>query len=133
MKRNRASALLAALIVVCGAVLAFAADRVRTGQWETTVTFPNGMEPRKSSNCVSEADAAAMNGDVASIRAVLVKDLGESGCTVKDIAIKGNQVVVTSVCMSRESTSTTTYHGDAFETVTTNGTKIQAKRVGACK
>jgi hypothetical protein len=40
MTNSRPSAwLVAAVVVVCGVVVASAADRVRAGQWETTMTI----------------------------------------------------------------------------------------------
>ena len=60
--------------------------------------------------------------------------LARMGCTVTEVKLNGNQVVVTSVCASgKENVGTTTYHGDSLETVNTNGTQSQAKWVGACK
>jgi hypothetical protein len=53
---------------------------------------------------------------------------------VTDVKANGNQVSVTSVCASgKENVGTTTYHGDNWATVNTNGAKSQSKWVGACK
>ena len=131
MKSRRTSASLVALVVVCSAVLAYAADRVRSGQWETTVNVMG--RAMTSSACISESDATAMNGDVASIRALHEKRDVTHACAVTTVVITGDQVVVTSVCSGKENVGTTTYHGDTFESVNTNGVKSQAKRVGACK
>jgi len=57
-----------------------------------------------------------------------------AACKISDVTIKGNQVVITSVCASgQENVGTTTYHGDRFETVNTNGTTSHATWVGPCK
>jgi hypothetical protein len=133
MTNNRTTALLVAFIVVCGAVFAYAADRVRAGDWETTLSIAGRTVT--NSQCISESDAAAMNGDANSIR-VFAEGRNvkmKNGCTVKNVAIKGDQVAVTSVCAGKENVGTTTYHGDTFESVNTNGAKAQVKRVGACK
>ena len=55
------------------------------------------------------------------------------GCNVTDVKVNGGQVVVTSVCAGKENVGTTTYRGDSFESTNSNGTKAQAKWVGACK
>ena len=60
--------------------------------------------------------------------------LARMGCTVTEVKLNGNQVVVTSVCASgKENVGTTTYHGDSLETVNTNGATSQSQWVGACK
>jgi hypothetical protein len=84
--------------------------------------------------CLSTDDAALINGDAASIKAFADKQGASGGCKVKDVAISGNQVTVTSVCAGgKENVGTTTYHGDRYEAVNTNGTKAESKRLGDCK
>ena len=131
MKHYDASAWLVALIVVCCAVGMYAADRVRAGQWETTVTVA-GQTMTKSA-CISEPDAAAMNGDVASIRAFVDKNNLKTGCKTTNVAIKGNKVIVTSLCGGKENVGTTTYQGETLDTVNTNGAKAHSRWVGVCK
>ena len=128
------SALLVAVasILVGGAGSAYAADRVRAGQWETTATMMG--RTATSLGCLSGPDAAGLNGNVASIRTVEEKrNMGT--CKVTNVTINANQVAITSVCAGAESVGTTTYHGgDAFETVNTNGLEARAKWLGAsCK
>jgi hypothetical protein len=107
-----------------------AADRVHTGQWETTIG--DGAHARVLKGCLSAADADAMNGNEKAFRDSLVKATAATGCTVGDVKISGNQVISNSVCHGKQMTSTTTYHGDSYEQVSSNGTKVRAVRIGAC-
>jgi hypothetical protein len=132
MKTNVRGALFLTCVLGWIALPAQAADRVRAGQWDTTVDVA-GRTMTKSA-CMSQSDADAINGDVKSVKAYVEKVTAPAGCKVTDVKINGNQVIVTSVCAAgKESVGTTTYHGDSFEAVNTNGAKAQAKWVGACK
>jgi hypothetical protein len=114
------------------AVPAQGADRVRAGQWEVTLNMAGRsiMQP----TCLTQADADAINGDAKSVRQYAERVSAQVGCEVNDVKINGNQVSVTSVCASgKENVGTTTYHGDTYEAVNTNGAKSQAKWIGACK
>ena len=125
--------LLASCAVMCGATTtAVAADRVRPGQWETTLTVFGQTMTRPS--CLSKADADAINGNEASIRAYTERVSQPAACKVKEVHIDGNTVSVTSTCASgKENVGKTTYHGDSYETVNTNGTRATAKLVGRCQ
>ena len=108
------------------------ADRVRAGQWEVNL----GMAGRSitQSTCLAQADADAINGDAKSVRQYAERVSAKVGCKVSDVKVDGNRVTVTSVCASgKESIGTTTYHGDTYEAVNSNGTTSRAKWVGACK
>lgn len=125
--------LFASCAVLCGVTtMAVAADRVRPGQWETTLSVLGQTITRPS--CLSKADADAINGNEASIRAYAERVSQPAACKVKDVHIDGNTVSVTSMCASgKENVGKTTYHGDRYETVNTNGTKATAKLVGQCQ
>jgi len=132
MKTQYHRVLLAAGLLACFGLVAEAADRVRPGQWELTITVA-GRTIAKST-CMTQRDADAINGDAQSIKAYAEKVSAPAACKVSAVTIKGNQVVITSVCASgQENVGTTTYHGDRFETVNTNGTTSHATWVGACK
>jgi len=132
MNNSYRKTLLLSCLVACVAVPAGAAERVRPGQWDVTLTVA-GRTMTKST-CMSQSDADAINGDLGSVRAKAEKDAAAGNCTVKDVKISGNQIIVTSVCGDgKENVGTTTYRGDSFETVNTNGAKAQSKWVGACK
>ena len=132
MSTFRGSSLLIVCLIACSPLSAKAADRVRAGQWDTTLNIAGRTMTR--SMCLSQSDAEAINGDATSIRAYVERVSAPAGCKVTDVKISGNQVAVTSVCASgQENVGTTTYRGDSSETVNTNGTKAQSKRVGTCK
>jgi hypothetical protein len=73
-----------------------------------------------------------MNGDDRMLRDGIEKALAGSGCTVTGVKASGNQVTVSSQCSKDANTGTTTYHGDSYESENTNGTKVHARRMGAC-
>jgi len=124
--------LLSACLCACCGLVAEAADRVRPGQWELTITVAGHTIAKAT--CITQSDADAINGNAQSIKAYAEKVSAPAGCKVNDVKISGNQVVVTSVCASeKENVGTTTYHGDRFETANTNGTTSHAKWVGPCK
>jgi hypothetical protein len=107
-----------------------AADRVHAGQWE--ITIGDGAQGAPTRSCVTAAHANVANADDKTFQEYLVKAAGEVGCTVKDVKVSGNQVTIDSVCAGEPNMNTTTYHGDWYEQVNSNGLKIRAKRIGAC-
>lgn len=113
------------------AAAAQGADRIQAGQWETTITA--GGRDRVMTHCVTAAEAATANGDEQTFRASVVKTAEDAGCTVKDVKVSGNMVRSDATCGGMQSTSSTIYHGDWYEQTSANGTKVRAKRVGACK
>ena len=132
MRTDRFAALLVLCLTICVALSAWAAERVRAGQWETTLNVTGHAITR--SVCISQSEADAINGDANSLKAYAEKLNAPTGCKVTDVTMTGNQVTVTSVCASgKENVGTTTYHGASSETVNTNGAKSESKRVGACQ
>jgi hypothetical protein len=124
----------AAVLLLLAATAAAAADRVQSGQWETTMTGV-GPKPTVSRYCVTAADAKLMNGDVATLRKYVEQSTAEKmkgRCAVKDVQVKGNQTIVTITCGKTAVTTTTTYHGDRYEAASTAGTALTGKRLGAC-
>jgi hypothetical protein len=107
-----------------------AADRVHTGQWETTME--TGGRSRVIKTCVTPEEAQVMNGDENTLKAGIEKATAATGCKVTALKASGNQVTVSSQCPMGANTGTTTYHGDSYESENTNGTKVHAKRIGAC-
>lgn len=117
-----------------GTINADAADRVKAGQWEATMTLASS-KPMVTKYCITAPDAQAMNGDEASLRRYVERSTAQQTagrCTVKDVKLSGNQTVVTLVCGKAEVTNTTKYFGDRFESSDSNDTKVVGKRVGAC-
>ena len=107
-----------------------AADRLQPGQWETTISA--GERESVMQICVTAAHASAVNGDEKTFEASVLKAAQDAGCTVKEVKVSGNQVTVDATCAGTQATTTTTYHGDRYEQVSSNGSKVSAKRVGPC-
>ena len=124
-----------ALLLTC--VFAFvalpveAAERVRPGQWVGEWT--GGGRTRPTSNCISQGDADAMNGDAKSVQGYLEKIIPPEICKVTNVKVSAGQIAYTSICAGKENAITTTYHGDSFESTDSTGAKSHAKLTGACK
>ena len=132
MKTSHHQLLLLTLLFATIALPAEAADRLRAGQWVGTWT--GAGRTRATSNCVTQADADAMNGDAKAIRAFLEKAIPPAICKLSDIKANGGEVTYTSVCsVGKPNVITTTYHGESFESVDSSGAKSEAKWIGACK
>ena len=131
MKHSISYGSLALLVAIAvQAAGAAAADRVHAGEWETTVE--SGGKSFSMKSCATPAQAAAMNGDDRMLRDGIEKAMAGSGCTVTGVKVSGSQVTVSSQCSIGANTGTTTYRGDSYESENTNGTKVHAKRIGAC-
>ncbi|TMG91239.1 MAG: DUF3617 family protein [Betaproteobacteria bacterium] len=130
LKKFSTSFLLSIAMLALTITAALAADRVQPGQWETTITA--GGRDRVLKSCVTAAEANVANGDEKTFQQSVVKTAEDAGCTVKDVKVSGNQVISDASCGGHQNTSTTTYHGDWYEQTSSNGTKVRAKRVGAC-
>jgi hypothetical protein len=138
MKNMTRSTILAAVIALAMAAAPLsAADRLRTGQWEVTST--NNGRARTFKNCVRADEAAAANGDAKAGRAYTEKLLAGQ-CTFTDYKVEGNLVSSVMTCGKTTVRSTTTYHGDSYqsESKTTIGgapevvSHVSAKRLGDC-
>jgi hypothetical protein len=130
MKHGSIPLVLSIAFLALGPAPAGAADRVRPGQWE--ITFGDGTPGTAIKSCVTAAHANVVNGDDKIFQESLVKAAEEVGCTVKEIKVSGNQVTINSVCGGEQNMNTTTYHGDWYEQVNSNGARVLAKRIGAC-
>jgi hypothetical protein len=130
MKNISAPLVLLITMLALNVTVARAADRVQAGQWE--ITIGDGAPGTAMTRCVTAAHANIANGDDKTFRESLVKAAEEVGCTVKDVKVSGNQVILNTVCGGEENMNTTIYHGDWYEQVNSNGIKVSARRVGAC-
>jgi len=137
MKKTKRSMVLAtAIALTMSAAALFAADRVRTGQWEVTSTS-NG-KARTFKNCVGAEEAGAVNGDAKASRAYTEKLTGQ--CKFTDYKVEGNTVSSLMTCGGSTIRTTTTFHGDSYQSDSTTKTgsgsevasHISAKRIGAC-
>src|SRR5665213_2867448 len=118
MKTNRYMTLLAMFAFAFLALPANAADRMRAVQWVGTTTTAG--RTFNTSNCITQSDADAMNGDVKSIRAYLETVIPLAICKLTDITVNGGQVSYASACRVGAATVVTTaYHGDSFESADT--------------
>jgi hypothetical protein len=130
MKNSIGSLSLVLLSAIAASTATAAADRVHAGQWETTIE--SGGRTRAMTTCVTPAEAQAMNGDEKTLKDGIEKATAGTGCKVMVVKASGNQVTVSSQCSVGANTGTTTYRGDSYDSENTNGTKVHAKRVGAC-
>lgn len=135
------SVFLAALCLMLGTATALhAQDRMRAGNWENTVTAPNG-ETATHNACLSAHDAARSNGSPEVIRAEVEKAIAKSGCKLTEFKIDDKSKTDTMVCGANTTHNETTFHGsDSFETTTTHTTggvvtvaHFKGRRTGDCK
>ena len=132
MKSIHRKTLFATWAFISLASSAEAADRVRAGQWVGKTAVKEKTYP--SSQCLTQSDAEALNGDAKSIRIYLEKTIPPEICKLSNIKANGSEVIYTAACGNAAANVVTTkYHGDSFESISTDGTKSEAKLVGACK
>jgi hypothetical protein len=122
---------LSTLIVIGFSLSAQAADRVRAGQWVGTTMAGGKTYP--TSSCVSQSDAAGMNGDAKTVKAYLETIIPPQICKITDVKADGNQVIYTASCTAGTAktvkTVTTSYYGDRSEGTDSTGSKMEAKLV----
>ena len=134
--RTRLSVLGIAIALTMSAAALFAADRMRTGQWEVTSTS-NG-KARTFKNCVGAEEAGAVNGDAKPSRAYTEKLTGQ--CKFTEYKVDGNTVTSVMTCGGSTVRAITTFKGDSYQSDSTTKTgsgpevisHISAKRIGAC-
>lgn len=134
MIRIFAATLLTSATLLLGTTSAAAADRVQAGQWETTMTV-GSAKPVVTKYCITAGEARAMNGDLATLRKYLEESTAantKGRCSVKNVALNGNKTVVTIACGKTEVVGTTTYHGNHYESTSSNGSSVTGKRIGNC-
>lgn len=123
---------LAVLAIAGLPVMSPAVDRIRPGQWTGTTVVDGKTYP--TTNCMTQKDADALNGDAAAVTAYLKTIIPPEACKITDVRADGNQVIYTATCGARPAkVVTTTYHGTTLEGTDSSGAKITAKLVGACK
>ena len=135
MKTNRCLSSLSVIVFIGIALSAQAADRMRAGQWVGTTIVDGKTYP--TSSCISQSDAAAINGDAKAVKAYLETIIPPEICKLTDVKAEGNLVIYTASCSGGSKktvkTVTTSYYGDRSEGTDTTGSKIEAKLVGACE
>jgi hypothetical protein len=139
MKRlNRSTLLsLAALLLLIAASSAWAAERMKSGQWEMTTM--DGSRSRTATHCVTPEELKVANGTPAELRADIERITKAANCTVQNFKMQGDTVSYTSACKGTSTDSTTTYHGDSFEMTMSSKSaarsttrQVKARRLGAC-
>ena len=132
MKTNRRIALLIVVAVTILAAPAYAADRMRAGQWTGTTII--GAKAFPTTSCISPGDAAAMNGDAKSIQAYLETIIPPAICKISDVKAEGIKVIYTATCGKVPSkVVTTSYYGDHSEGTDSTGSKTEARLTGPCR
>ena len=135
MNTNRYATSLFLLMFIGLGLSAQAADRVRAGQWVGTTIVGGKTYP--TSSCVSQSDAAAINGDAKAVKAYLETIIPPEICKITDVKADGNQVIYTASCSGGTAkttkTVTTSYYSNRSEGTDSLGGKTVAKLVGACK
>ena len=113
-----------------------AADRLQTGKWECKITT-NGAAAHTITRCISPEEAASVNGDAKSARALAAKHA--RGCVLQAYDIKGDTINIQMDCAGTILNNTTTYHGDTSLGTTKSTTAgkqtttvVEAHRLGAC-
>lgn len=140
--RSKSPALRAALalMLVSTNLAAIAADRLQSGEWESTLTTEG--DSRTVKFCIVPAEAASMNGDAQAARDYAEQKALKAGgrCSVKSFTVKGNSVAYSLMCGDRNIENSQTYRGDSSNgmiTTTVQGqptvtTKVKSRRLGAC-
>ena len=131
MIRHTATLFIAVMLYSTSAA---AADRVQAGQWETKMTIGSG-KPMVTKYCITAAEARSMNGDEATLRKYLVESTAANTggrCLVRSVTLKDDVTTVAIVCGKTEVVTSTSYHGDKYESSSSNGAKVAGKRLGAC-
>ena len=134
MTRRLATLPLCGIALLFAATSAVAADRVRAGQWETKLTS-GSAKPIVTKHCITADEARSMNGDLPTLRKYLQESTAKNTkgrCAVKNVEVDATRTIVTIACGKTEVVGTTTYHGDHYESSSSNGTTIVGKRLGAC-
>lgn len=96
-------------------------------------------DPTKFGACMSEAEAASLNGDSPAARAYFEKKTPAMAKAIRSFDLKGDTLSYVIVVGDRTIESKTTFHGDTSETrKTTTGPQgvdtvtIKSRRVGPC-
>jgi hypothetical protein len=132
MQRHRGLRALLIFVVVCLTSAAYAADRVRAGQWSGTTSA--GGKTFQTASCLSQHDADLLNGDAQAVRTYLETIIPPTICKITDVKAQGSVIVYTAACASSApNTVTTAYHGSSSEGTGSTGSKTAAQWVGPCK
>jgi hypothetical protein len=114
-----------------------ATDRMKSGQWEATVT--GGGRSATNTHCVTQEQAKIANGSPEEIRASLEKSAATMHCKLQDFKLEKNSVSFLYACPTGSTKSITEYSGDTYDTtvITKNGAEehtaqFKGRRLGDC-
>lgn len=138
MKSMNAVALLPLVtLILIAAPSLRATERMKSGQWEVSIT-ENG-QAHTNTHCDTPDQVKGTNGSPEEVRASLEKSATGIHCTIKDFKMENDTISYTYVCPGRSTASTTTYHGDTYESVVTSKSageehtrQLKGRRLGAC-
>jgi uncharacterized protein DUF3617 len=136
---NKTTFLGTAIALALAASPLTAAERFHAGQWEMTATHAGENNATPFTKCITAAEAVSVNGDAKSARAFAEKAAGAE-CKITDYKIEGNTVSYAIHCGAVSMRSTTTFHGDTYESDLFSKrdgrpeivTHVKAKRLGDC-
>jgi hypothetical protein len=137
-KLNVSSWLLVAVLFAVGAQSVLAADRMKSGQWEVTISA-NGRSATNT-HCDPPGAVKMTNGSSEEIRSALEKSAVTLQCKLQDFKMDDTNISYSYACADKTMETKTSYHdGNTFETTRT--TKVggqeqtsvtKGRRVGEC-
>ena len=132
MKLIHHSQILTCLFLMSPVLTVGAADRVRPGQWSGSTTVGGKTFP--TSNCITQSDANALNGDAKSVQSYLEKIIPPEVCKIAGVKVDGSKVVYSATCAGQPAkVMTTIYQGTSLEGTDSSGGKSEGKLIGGCK
>ncbi len=117
-----------------------AEERMRAGLWEVKTTSDGKPSGTRGNTCYTPAMVQMANMPAKMLQEATEKAGAKRGCTLKDFKIDGNTMSMVKVCGARSAVISSTYSGDAFETVDTateggvsKVIQMNGRRIGDCK
>jgi hypothetical protein len=126
-----------ATLLAISAPSAQAQERMKSGQWEVTIT----SEGKSSTNahCIPPDQVRMGNGSSEQIRTTMEKGAAAIHCNLQDFKVDGDSISYTYACPASTTKSKTTYHGNSYESeiVSIRAGKeqtrqIKGRRLGDC-
>jgi hypothetical protein len=137
----KSTALLALIALTFpGATCLRAEERMRAGLWE--VTTQHNAEPAgvSGNTCYTPSMVEFANMPAKMLREFTEKLNARRGCMLKSFKMAGNKMSMEKVCGAKSTVISSTYSGDAFETVDTSTEAgvctiihMKGRRIGECK
>lgn len=116
-----------------------AEERMRAGLWEVTITS-DGKAGSIGNTCYTPAMVEMANMPTKELLEFTTNVSAKRGCTVKDFRVERNKISMVKACPGSVAEISSTYSGDAFETVdtttrdgATKAIRMKGRRLGDCK